>query len=72
MNGPEFRESVIRQLTELNTKMDTLVGAEGRVTHLERKMRRHERLIWLSAGALTSIVWIIREAWLWVVQNGAH
>ncbi len=48
----DFEEKVIKALTRLETQMYALVGngQPGRLAHLEAKVRRHERLIWIAIG----------------------
>lgn len=65
----DFKYTVVKGIARLETKMDTLIGAdgvEGRVPILEGKVENMNRKMWMfsgaGVGALTALKYIIGAA----------
>jgi NAD(P)H-dependent FMN reductase len=59
----DFRLLVVQKLTHLETMMAELAGngQPGRIQRLEDKVRAHDRLIWMTAGAGVVLGWLLRQ-----------
>ena len=57
-----FEEQVIAKLSTLETHMQALIGngQPGRISHLESKVRWHDRVIWIGLGGATIIGYLVR------------
>ena len=65
IRSQDFRLLVVQKLTFLETMMVELAGngQPGRIQRLERKVRAHDRLIWLMTGAGAAVGWLLQR-WL--------
>lgn len=66
----QFRQYVVSHLATLGTQMTALIGngQPGRLGHLETKVRRHERLLWLASGGALAIGYIVREVFVQIAR----
>jgi len=57
-----FEATVLRSLATLETQMEELVGngQPGRISSLERRVARHDKVLWLVTGAGAVIGWLLR------------
>lgn len=59
MPDGEFRLLVSNKLTKIETKLDDALG-NGRLGYLEKKVRFHDRVLWMAMGGVGLIVFLTR------------
>jgi len=63
MAGMTFENEVLERLARIETHLGSLIGngQPGRISHLEKKVRRHDRLLWVATGGALAIGYVVRE-----------
>lgn len=58
MTQDEFQDKVLVKLTRLEVTMENLVGngQPGRIANIEKRVRLHDRIMWMLTGAWTLIM----------------
>jgi hypothetical protein len=64
MREEDFRLMVVQKLSRVETLLIELAGngRPGRIQRLEDRVRAHDRLLWMSAGAGAVLGWLLRYA----------
>jgi hypothetical protein len=59
----DFRMMVVEKLSRLETLLNDLAGngRPGRIHRLEEKVRLHDRILWMTAGAGLLAGWLLRQ-----------
>lgn len=55
MTPDDFQDHVIDTLARLDTKMDTLVGPDGRIPKLETDVESLKKARWTIGGIVTTV-----------------
>lgn len=51
------------RLARIETKLDSLIGGNGRIAKIESTLRFHDKIIWSCTGAAAIIGYVVR-GWL--------